>query len=138
MKYSFYISKFLEEISSLSPSIVFLYSFALFIEEGILSFLAILWNSAFNWIYLSLSPLLFTSLLSSAIFKASSDNYFVFLPFFFFLSFGMVLLVASCIIWWTYSHSSSGLCLRDLIPWSYSSFPLYIHRGFDLNCTSLI
>ena len=105
MKYSFYISKFLEEISSLSPSIVFLYSFALFIEEGILSFLAILWNSAFNWIYLSLSPLLFTSLLLSAIWKASSDNHFAFLHFFFL---GMVLISTSCTMLWTSVHSSSG------------------------------
>ena len=34
MKCSFDISSFLEEISSLSPSVVFLYFFALFIEEG--------------------------------------------------------------------------------------------------------
>ena len=46
MKCSFEISSFLEEISSLSPSVVFLYFFALFIEEGFFkSLLAILWNS---------------------------------------------------------------------------------------------
>ena len=39
-----------------------------------LSFLAILWNSAFSWVYLSLSPLPFASLLFSAICKASSDQ----------------------------------------------------------------
>ena len=44
----------------------------------------ILRNSAFNWVYISLSPLPFTSLLFSAICKASSDNHFVFLHFFFF------------------------------------------------------
>ena len=47
-----------------------------------LSLLAILWNSAFKWVYLSFSPLPFASLLFSAIFKASSDNHFVFLHFF--------------------------------------------------------
>ena len=31
--------------------------------------LAILWNSAFSWVYVSLSPLIFTSLLASAICK---------------------------------------------------------------------
>ena len=36
MKYSFDISNFLEEISSLTLSVVFLYFFALFIEEGLL------------------------------------------------------------------------------------------------------
>ena len=42
MKYSLGISSFLEEISSLSHSVVFLYFFALITEEGFL--LAILWN----------------------------------------------------------------------------------------------
>ena len=51
-------------------------------QKGFLSILAILWNSAFSWVYLSLSPLLFTSPLSSAICKASSDNHFAFLHFF--------------------------------------------------------
>ena len=36
MKFSFDISDFLEEISSLILSAVFLYFFALFIEEGLL------------------------------------------------------------------------------------------------------
>ena len=35
MKYSLDISSFPEEISSLSPSVVFLYFYALFIEEGL-------------------------------------------------------------------------------------------------------
>ena len=61
MKYSLDISNFLEEISSLSHSVVFLDFFALITEEGFL--LAILWNSAFKWEYLSFSPLLFASLL---------------------------------------------------------------------------
>ena len=54
---------FLKEISSLSHSVVFLYFFALFAEEG-LSLLAVLWYSAFKWVYLFFSPLPFTSLLS--------------------------------------------------------------------------
>ena len=43
-----------------------------------LSLLAILWNSAFKWVCLSFSPLPFTSLLFTAICKASSDNHFAF------------------------------------------------------------
>ena len=44
------ISNFLDEISSLPHSVVFLYFFALIAEEGFLiSLLAILWNSAFKW-----------------------------------------------------------------------------------------
>ena len=45
MKCSFGISNFLEAISSLSHSVVFLYFFALITEEGFLISLAILWNS---------------------------------------------------------------------------------------------
>ena len=105
MKYSLGISHFLEEISSLSPSIVFLYFFALITGEGFLIPLAILWNSAFRWVYLSFSPLPFASLLFSAIYKAFSENHFVFLHFFFL---GMVLITASCTMSRTSVHSSSG------------------------------
>ena len=48
------------------------------LRKAILSLLAILWNSAFRQIYLSFSSLPFTSLLFSAICKASSDNHFAF------------------------------------------------------------
>src|SRR5574337_475795 len=44
------------------------------LKKAFLSFLAILWNSAFRWLYLSFSPLPFTSLLFSAISKASSEE----------------------------------------------------------------
>ena len=69
-------------IASLSHSVVFLYFFALITEEGFLSLLATLWNSAFKWLYLSFSPLPLASLFS-AICKASPDNHFAFLHFFF-------------------------------------------------------
>ena len=86
MKCSLGISNFLEEISSVSHSIVFIYFFALeickncignMLRKAFLSLLAILWNSAFRRVYLSFPPLLFTSLLFSAICKASSDNHFM-------------------------------------------------------------
>ena len=51
MKYSLDIFNFLENISSLSDSIVFLYLFALVTEEDFLSLLAIPWNSAFKWVF---------------------------------------------------------------------------------------
>ena len=47
------------------------------------SVIAVLCNSAFKWVYLSFSPLPFPSLLFIAICKASSDNCFGFLHFFF-------------------------------------------------------
>ena len=67
--------------------------------------LALLCNSAFQWIYLSFSPLPFTSLFFPAICKPSSDNHFAFLHFFFL---GMVLITASCTMSPTSVHSSLG------------------------------
>ena len=134
MKSSLVIWNFLEEISSLSHSIVF-HFFPLITEEGILvSLLALLWNSAFKWVYVSFSPLPFTSLLFTAICKALSDNNFAFLHFFFL---GMVLITASCTMSWTSVHSSLGT-LSDIIPWIYLSLPLYNHKGFGLSHTWMI
>src|SRR5574337_500285 len=105
MKCSLGISDFLEEISSLAHSVVFLYFFALIPEEGFLSLLAILWNSAFRCLYLSFFLFFFTSLHFTAICKASSDIHFAFLHFF---SMGMVLIPVSCTMSQTSLHSSSG------------------------------
>ena len=60
------------------------------LRRAFLSLLAILWNSAFEWVYLSFSPLPLASPLFSAICKALSDNRFAFLHFFFL---GMVLIL---------------------------------------------
>ena len=111
LKYSFGISNFLEEISSLSYSVVFLSLFPLITEAGFLISLAILWNSAFRWVYLSFSPLPLASLLFSAFCEASWGNHFAFLHFFFL---GMVLITASYTMSQTSIHNSSGT-LSDLI-----------------------
>ena len=71
-----------------------------------LSLCAILRKSAFGWMYLSPSPLLFVSHLSLAICKASSDNHFAFL---FVFLFKMVLFAASHTLLQTSIHSSSGM-----------------------------
>ena len=63
------------------------------LRKAFLSFLSIFWNSVFKWVYLSFSPSPFTSLLFTAICKASSDSHFAFLHFFFL---GMVLITAPC------------------------------------------
>jgi len=76
MKCSLGIANFLEEISSISHSVVFPYFFALLTEEG---FLFSPCYSLERWAYLSFSPLPFASLVFSAIRKASSDNLFAFL-----------------------------------------------------------
>ena len=102
------------------------------LRKSFLSLLAILWNSAFKCVYLFFSPLPFTSLHFTAIDKASSDNHFAFLHFFFL---GMVLITASCPMSWTSVHVLQALCLSDLIPWIYLSLPLYNHKWFDLGHT---
>ena len=86
-------------------------------KKAFLSFLAILWHSAFKWVYLSFFLLPLASLLFSAICKASSDNHFAFLHFFFL---GMVLVTASCTMSQTSVQSSSGT-LSDLSPRIYLS-----------------
>ena len=103
-------SNFHEEISSLSHSILFLSFFALITEEG---FLISLCCSLELCIQMGISFLFsFASLLFSAIYKASPDNHFAFLHFFFL---GMVSIPVSCTMWWTSIHSSSGT-LSDLVP----------------------
>ena len=74
------------------------------LRKAFLSLLASLWNYAFIWAYLSFSPLPFTSLLFSAIYKAPFDNHFAFLHFFFL---GIVLITASWTMSRTFVHSSS-------------------------------
>ena len=97
------------------------------LRKAFLFLLAILWNSAFKWVYLSFSPLPLASLLFTAIYKASADNHFAFFPLasllfaaiykassdnhfaflhFFFL--GMVLIPASRTISRNSVHRSSG------------------------------
>ena len=92
MKCSLGISDVLEEISSLSHSVVFLYFFALIIEEGFLISPCYSLELCIQMLYLSFSPLLFASLLFTAICKAFLDNHFAFLHLF---SMGMVLIRVS-------------------------------------------
>ena len=65
------------------------------LRKALVSLLAILWNSAFRWVYHSFSPLPFVSLLFTAIRKASSDSHFAFLHFFFLW---MILITVSCMM----------------------------------------
>ena len=94
--------------------------------------LAILWNSAFKWVYLSFSPLPLASLLFSAICKAFSDNHFAFLHLFFL---GTVLITASCTISWTSTHSSSGTLSITSNHLNLFVTSLYNRKGFDLGNT---
>ena len=112
MKCSFDISNILEEISIVFP--ILFSSISLHCSfKAFLSLFAILWNSAFSWVYLSLFPSSFTFLLSSAICKVSSDSHFAFMHFFFF---GMISVNASCTILGISIHSSLGTLSSKLAP----------------------
>ena len=63
VKCSLGISNFPKEISSLSTSVVFLYIFALFIEEGLLVSFLFFGNFAFSWVYFTFA-FCFSSFLS--------------------------------------------------------------------------
>ena len=132
MKYSLGISNFLEEISSLSHSVVLLYLFALTTEEGFLNSSCYSLELCIRCLYLSFSPLLFTSLLFIAICKASPDSHFAFLHFF---STGMILIPVSCTVSRPPSLVHQALYLSGLDPYNYFSLPLYNHKGFDLGHT---
>ena len=104
MKYSLGISNFLEEISILSHSVVFLYFFALVTEEGFLISpcysLEICIQMGISFLFCFAFSLSFIS----AICKASLVNHFAFLHFFL----GKILITASCTMLKTSIHSSSG------------------------------
>ena len=106
MKCSLSISDFLEEIFSLSHSIVFLCFFALITEEG---FLISPCYSLEHCIQMDISFLFsfafrFSSFLG--ICEVFSDNHFAFLHFIFL---GVVLITASYTMSQTSIHSSSGI-----------------------------
>ena len=102
------------------------------LRKAFLSLLAILCNSAFKWEYLSFPPLFLASLLFTAVCKASLDNHYSFLHFFFL---GMVSIPAFCTMSWTSIHSSSGTLSIKSSPLNLFSLPLYSHKGFDLGHT---
>ena len=128
MKCSFGISDFLEEISSLSHSVVFLYFFALVAEEGFLI------SSCYS---LELCIQKFISFLFSFAFRFSSQL---------FVRHPQTAILLFCISFpWGWSWSLppvqchkllsivlQALYLSDLIPWIYFLLPLYNHKGFDL------
>ena len=131
MKCSLGISNFLEEISSLSHFIVFLYFFALF-TEGFLISLSCL-ELCIQMVISFLVSFAFHFSSFSDIYKASSDSHFAFLHCFW-RGWLMVLVTASYRVSWAFVHSSSGN-LSNLIPWFCLPLPLYNHEGFDLDHT---
>ena len=105
MKQFIVISNLLKEISSLCHYIASIFLHCL-LKKVLLSLFAILWNSAFRWVYIFLFLLCLSFLFFSQLFvNSSSDNHFAFSHFFFW---GVVLITTSCIMLQTSIHSSSG------------------------------
>ena len=118
---SFIVPFFGQNVPLISPifltrSLVFLLLFSssfihFSLKNAFLSLYAVLWKSVSSWTYLSLCPLLFDSLLSLVICRASSDNHFSFL-----LLFGVVLFAAFCTVLQTSVHSFSGTLFTSSNP----------------------
>ena len=128
------ISNFLEKIPRLPILLFSSISLHWSLRKAFLSlllFFETLHSNGYIFPFLLCLSLLF---FFSAICKASSDNHFAFLHFFFF---GMILITASCTMSWTSVHSSSGT-LSDLIPWIYLSLLLYNRKEFYLGHTWMV
>ena len=129
MKCSLGISNFLNEISSLSHSVVFLYFFALIAEEGFLISPCYSLELCIQMGISFLFSLPFASLLFTAICKASPDSHFAFLHFF---SMGMVLIPVSS----TMSQTSSN-CQKKYISLKKMFFLNYVNETMYLTWRSV-
>ena len=96
------------------------------LRKPFLSLLGVLWKSAFRCLYLSFSPLLFTSQLFV---RPTQTAILLFLHFFFL---GMVLLPVFCTVSQTSIHRSSGTLSIRSSPFNLFALPLYNCKGFDL------
>ena len=127
MKYFLGISNFLEEISGLFHSIVFLY-FALIIEECFLISLCYSLNPAFSWVYLSLAFHFFTQL-----FVRPPQT--TILPFSISFPWGWSWSLPPVHCHEPLSIVLQAFCVSDPIPWIYLSLSFYNCKGFDLGNT---
>jgi len=100
-------------------------------KKAFLSLLAILWKSAFSLMYLSLSPLPFASLLPQLFVKALQTTT---LPYCISFSLGWFWSPPPVQCYRPPSIVLQVLCLPDLIPWIYSSPPLYNHSVWFRSC----
>ena len=100
------------------------------LRKAFLSLLAFLWNSAFSWVYPSLFPLPFASLLFSAFVRPPQTTT---LPSCTFFSWGWFWSPPPIQCYEPLFIVFQALCLPDLIPWIYLSPPLCWGIWFRLN-----
>ena len=132
MKCSLGISNFLEEISSLSHSVLFLYFFALITEEGFLI------SSCYS-LKLCIQMLIFPFLLCFSLLFFSQlflrPPQIVILLFFISFPWRWSSLLSPVQYHEPQAIVHQTLYLSDLGPLIYFSLPLYNHKGFDLGHT---
>ena len=104
------------------------------LKEAFLSLYAILQNSAFSWVYL---PFLLCFSLLFFLHLSIKPPQTTTLPSFICFSLGCFWSLPPVQYYEPLSTVLHALCLLHLIPWIYSSLPLYIYRGFDLGHTWL-
>ena len=130
MRCSLGICNHLDEITNLPMLLFSSISLHCSLKKALFFLLAIFWNSAFRWLYLSFIlclPFLFFSQLFVR------PPQITILPFsFVFLGDGFDHHLLTMLQ--TSVHISSDT-LSDLIPWIYLSLPLYNHKRFDLGHT---
>ena len=126
MKYSSGVSNFLDEISSLCHSIVFLYC-TVHLRSLLISLLFFTSNHSIEYIL----PFLFSLslLFCSQLFVRPPQTPTLLLAFLFW---GVILVTTSCTMSWSPSIDIQAICLPDLIPWIYLPLVLYNHKGFVL------
>ena len=112
------------------------------LRKAFLSLLTILWCSPFKWVYLSFSPLLFASLLFTAICKASSDIHFTFMHFFFsgiiFLLFFLlffIFLLYNIVLVLPYFKMNPPQVYTCFPSWTLLSPPSPYHPLIPVSCT---
>ena len=128
MKYSFGISDFLEEISSLSHPVVFLYFFVLITKKG---FVISPCYSLELFIQMGISFLFsFAFSFSSQLFVRPPQT--TISPFCISFSWGWLWSLPPVQCYEPLFIVLQALCLSDLIPCIYLSLPLYNRKGFDL------
>ena len=135
MKCSLCIFNFLEEISIFSILLCSSISLHWSLRKAFLSLLAILWNSAFKWVYLSFSPLPLAFFFSQEFTRPPQTTI---LHFCIYYSWGLFWSLTPVQYHETPSVVFQALCLSDLIPWIYLLLPLYNHKGFDLSHTWMV
>ena len=135
MKCSLCIFNFLEEISIFSILLCSSISLHWSLRKAFLSLLAILWNSAFKWVYLSFSPLSLAFFFSQEFTRPPQTTI---LHFCIYYSWGLFWSLPPVQYHEPPSVVFQALCLSDLIPWIYLLLPLYNHKGFDLSHTWMV